>query len=286
MGFGDFLYNNFNSERRREREEVRREAREIRQEAKEILQDAKDIYSDYKELRTDTRQYANELDSVIKSHNNYKSDILRELGGEVAATIENFKRFNINSRITFSAPNISGSSAPNIPSMNLSAALSSMPGGSFNPINLIFSSLSDPYEDRDKAEKQRDDAREYYDKVHWAYLDLQGTMENLSNTRRFINDEREMLEQLMSKVRKIMSQLKGAMNRSTHTQAEAKHMNAICHIAEKIKTSLEQQVVDNYGSIQSSYKTYSRQLKKINDSIPSQPTITDSSSWLDVLISL
>lgn len=283
MGFGDFLYNNFNSERRREREETRREAMEIRQEAKEILQDAKDLYSDYKELRTDTRQYANELDSLIKSHNNYKSDILRELGGEVAATIENFKRFNIDSRI-INAPKISEGYAPNIPSVNLMSAFANMPGGSFNPINLIFSSLSDPYEDRRKADKQRDDAREYYWKVEDAYNKLRDTMERLRSTKRFIDDEREMLGQLMSKVRKIMLQLKSVMNRTDHTQNEAKYMNAVCHIAEKIKISLEQQITDNYGGIQSSYKNCTQQLKKIAEAIPNQPIITDSSSWLDTLI--
>ena len=281
MGFGDFLYNNFNSERRRKREQVRREAKELRQEAKEILQDAKDLYDDYKDLRGDARQLVNELNNSIRDHNNYKSDLLRELGSEVASTIENFKRFNINSRI-INAPNIGENSMPNISLVSL--AFSSMPGGNFNPINFLLSSLSDPYEDRTKADKQRDDAEEYFYKVQDAYNELRDTTERLRNTNRFIDDERQMLEQLMNKVRKIMAQLKNAMNRTAHTQTEAKYMNAVCHIAEKIKMSLEQQITDNCGGIQSSYKNCIQQLKKITESIPNQPTITDSSSWLDALI--
>ena len=169
MGLAEFLYKNFNPEERRWREERRREAREIRQEAKEILSDAKDLYDDYKDLKGDTQRAANQLNDLIRSYNNYKSDVLKELNSDISVSIENFRRFNINSRIA-APPNLN--SAPTIPTVNVSSIMTNLSGGSLNLISIALSAFSDPDKDYEEADRQRDAARDYYYKVQDALTDM------------------------------------------------------------------------------------------------------------------
>ena len=282
MGFGDFLFNNFNPDERSRRNEARQEAKEYRQEAKEILQDAKDLESDYKELKSDARRAANSLGDLVKSHNDYKVKILKELGTEITNTIDNFKRFNIDSHV-INVPNISSGSMPNIPSFSPSSFTTFMPGGDFNPISLIFSSMSDPYKDRDKALDEKYAAQDYYYKVQDAVNEVRDVIERLRSTRRFIEEEKSTISQLMDKIRSIINQLNTAMDKQFHTQSEAKHMKAICNIAEFIKKTLEEQVINKSGDVAGNYRKYSQQLKKINDAIPSRPVISSSNSWIDII---
>ena len=296
MGLADFLYKNFNPEERRWREERRREAREIRQEAKEILSDAKDLYDDYKDLKGDTQRAANQLNDLIRSYNNYKSDVLKELNSDISVSIENFRRFNINSRIA-APPNLN--SAPTIPTVNVSSIMTNLSGGSLNLISIALSAFSDPdkdYEidfstakyisdkDYEEADRQRDAARDYYYKVQDALTDMKILYESLNNSRRYIDDEKSNLVQLMDKFRKIVNQLNGAMNRNSFTEQEARHLTGIAKIAEMIKNSLEQRIVGSSGKIESNYKIYGGKIREINGLIPAAPTISGSSDWLERLL--
>ena len=279
MGFFDIL----NPDERRWRNEARQEAKEYRADAREYMSDAEDYKSDYNELKLDTNRLVNELSGTVRKHNEYKVSIIKELGSDVTNTIDNFKRFNINSRV-IKVPKIDSNSMPNIPTFTANNFFMSMPGGNFNPLKVIFNTFSDPYKDRDEAMKQKDKALEYLWEVKSALANLRDTYESLNNTRRYINDERQMLSQLMDKVRSIMQQLNNAMNQQTHTETSAKHMNAVCKIAEQIKNSLETQLINKSGNIDNNYKQYSSRLKQINDSIPARPVISESNSWLDVII--
>ena len=281
MGLADFLYKNFNPEERRWREERRREAREIRQEAKEILSDAKDLYDDYKDLKGDTQRAANQLNDLIRSYNNYKSDVLKELNSDISVSIENFRRFNINSRIA-APPNLN--SAPTIPTVNVSSIMTNLPGGSLNLISIALSAFSDPDKDYEEADRQRDAARDYYYKVQDALTDMKILYESLNNSRRYIDDEKSNLVQLMDKFRKIVNQLNGAMNRNSFTEQEARHLTGIAKIAEMIKNSLEQRIVGSSGKIESNYKIYGGKIREINGLIPAAPTISGSSDWLERLL--
>ena len=275
MGFLDLL----NPDGRRYRQELKEQAREYRQEAKEILSDAKDLYDDYKDVRGEARRAANELESMLKNHNNYKADILRELGNDINVSIENFRRFNINSRIT-SPPNID-TSAPIIPSIISGFNAITTP---FNPVSIAFSVFSDPERDRDEASRQKDAAQEYYWKVKDALQDVQCLYESLNNSRKYIEDEKSNLTQLMEKVRNIVGQLNAAMNRNSFTDKEARYMTGISKIAEKIKNSLEQRILNGSGNIENNYKLYSGKIKEINKLIPSSPTISSSSDWVERLL--
>ena len=281
MGLGDFLYKNFNPEERRWREERRREAREIRQEAKEILSDAKDLYDDYKDLRGDTQRAANQLNDLIGSYNNYKSDVLKELNSDISVSIDNFRRFNISSRVA-APPNLS--SAPTIPTVSVSSIMANLPGGSLNLISIALSAFSDPDKDYEEADRQRDAAREYLYKVEDALNAMKSLYESLSNSRKYIESEKSSLTQLMEKLRKIVNQLNGAMNRNSFTEKEARYMTGIAKIAEMIKNSLEQRIVGSSGNIESNYKLYSGKLRELNNLIPAAPTVSGSSDWLERLL--
>ena len=276
MGFFDLL----NPDERRWRNEAKQEAREYRQEAKEILSDAKDLYDDYKELKSDTQRVANKLSDFIRSYNSYKADLLKDLGGDINNTIENFKRFNISSRV-ISVPKIGDSYAPTV---SVFSASNFMPDVSLNPISLILSSLSDPYKDRDRAIDERDKARDYFYKVQDAYSELKILFESLNGTKKFIESDRENLTQLAEKIRSLVGQLKNAMNRSSFTENEARYMTGISKIAELIKNSLEQRIADNSGNVEGNYRQYSDKLKSINNLIPAAPKIENSSTWLDRII--
>ena len=285
MGFfSNLLYDNLNSERREYLDDCRREARNYRAEAKSILSDAKELYEDdYKEIRKDARRMANQLGESIQSHNKHKIELLTELGSDISGTISNFKAFDIGSHVI---KNISidsgGFSMPTVPSF--SNILGS--AGNISLLSLAFSSLSDPERDRDKAEEQKWKAEEYLASVESAISDIRNTIEKLRSTEKYIRDEREMLDQLMSKVRGIIQQLKSAMHKDSHTETEAKYMTGICKIAEMIKKTLEEQLTADDGSLRSSYKQYSQHLNDINRAIPSRPNISESGSWLDMLLKM
>lgn len=279
MGLGDFLYKNFNPEERRWREERKREAREIRQEAKEILSDAKDLYDDYKDLRGDTNRTANELQSLLKSYNNYKADVLKEIVSNISVSIENFRRFNINSRI--SAPPTINTSAPVIPSVISGFNAIATP---FNPISIALSVFSDPDKDYEEADRQRDKARDYYYKVQEALDNMEILYRSLKSSMEYIESEKSALTQLMEKLRGIVNQLNGAMTCNSFSEKEARYMTGISKIAEMIKNSLEQRIVNGSGNIESNYKLYSGKIRDINKMIPSAPSLSSSSDWLERIL--
>ena len=159
-----------------------------------------------------------------------------------------------------------------------------MPDMGLNPISLIFSSLSDPYKDRDRAMDERDKARDYFYKVQDAYGELKILFESLNSTKKFVESDKENLTQLAEKIRGLVGQLKNAMNRNSFTENEARYMAGIAKIAELIKNSLEQRIANNSGNVESNYRQYSDKLRDINNLIPATPKIENSSTWLDRII--
>ena len=286
MGLFDFIRGEDDFDRR-QRRRAKEEAEDYRREARNEMSDAKNIYEDYKELKGDTRRLMNELSSLVKNHNRYKVDLLKELGGNISNTIENFKRFNVNSRI-ISAPDVSGdfnSAVSDLATSSFMSGINSMPILNLNPISLILSALSDPYKDRDKALDQLYKAREYRYSVEDAFNSLKTVYKSLCSTETFIEDERTYLDQLMKKIRSLMPRLNDAMNKKSFTETEAKYIEGICKIAELIKKTLETQLADKGGKLQSNYQKYSQKLRDINNIIPAQPVIEDS-SWIGRILQI
>ena len=217
----------------------------------------------------------------MSQYNKQKVEILKELNNEISVTIANFKNYNISTHIP-KAPSLN--SAPSIPNFTVSNFMSAMPGGNFNPINIVFSVLSNPERDRDEARSKMREAERYCDKVARARSQMLEVRNAIKNSLEYVREERSVVNELMTKLRSIMNQLNDAMKQSEHSEESAKYMDGICKIAEQIKGTLENQVTSSDGSLQESYKLYSQRIREINRSIPSAPSLGSSSSWLDVVL--
>lgn len=159
-----------------------------------------------------------------------------------------------------------------------------MIGGSFNPISIALSVFSDPEKDRSEARRQRNQAERYANRAAEARNQMKAVSNALAATINYVRDERNCVNELMGKLRELMNQLNAAMNQETHTEESARQMEGICKIAEQIKGTLENQIVDNSGAVQENYKLYSQRIREINSSIPSAPKISESSGWLDLVL--
>ena len=263
--------------------ELKEEAEEYRSEARNYISDAKNDIQDFKDLKQDARDWAKSIGEQLDELNQQKVEVLKELDGEISVTIANFKRFNISGRVP-KAPNISFAGIPNFSSASLTNAIGGI-GSSFSLVNISFSSLSNPERDRDEARRKMREAERYAEKARCVRDQMKEVHDKLENTYHYIQDERGVIYELMDKLRSIIKQFKTAMQQQTHTEKSAKYMEGICKIAEQIKFTLENQVVnDDSGEIQDNYKLYSQRIREINRSIPSAPNISSSSSWLDVVL--
>ena len=284
MGFFDFLRDEDDFDRS-ERKRAKEEAADYRREARNTLSEAKDLYEDdYKELKGETQRQINKLNDLVRSYNRYKEDCLQELGGEISNTIENFKRFNISSRV-ISMPNISSNFSSGMPNISASSFSSNIMPDGLSLISLILSSTSDPYKDRDKALDQLYEARDYLAKVKDAIAELKIVYNSLKSSRAYVEDEKTYLTQLMEKIRSIMPRLKSAMNQETFTEKEASTLQGVLKIAELIKKTLETQLSDG-GAISAKYKKYSQKIRDINNLIPAQPVIESSSGWVEKILQI
>lgn len=289
MGFFD-IFSGGNNYEREERKRLKEEAEDYRREARNTLSEAKDLYEDdYKELKGETQRQINKLNDLVRSYNRYKADCLQELGGEINTTIENFKRFNISSRVV-SMPTSNSTFSSNVSDIMSNISTSSfssniMPGG-LNIISLVLSSMSDPYKDRDKALDQLYEARDYLAKVQDAIAELKVVYNSLKNSRAYVEDEKTYLTQLMDKIRSIMPRLKSAMTKETFTEKEASTLQGVLKIAELIKKTLETQLSDKGGDISANYKKYSQKIRDINNLIPAQPVIESSSGWVEKILQI
>ena len=282
MGIFEFVHSHVNPDERRWRNEAKEEAREYRQDAKEFLQEAKALYEDdYKELKIDARRMANNVGDLIKQHTTYKEEMLKELGGEISSSIENFKKFNIDSHVIKHIDIESNSfSSFSIAKTSISCFMPNR-GGDFSLPSLVLSAFSDPFKDREKASEQRSKAQEYLWQVEDAVLEMKQTIAILKSTKQYILDERDVLDELMGKIRKITNQLSSATQKNSYTEHEAQYVKGICKIAEIIKKTLEEQVANNDGNISNNYKKYSDRIRQINGSIPSAPVLNENNNnWL------
>lgn len=268
-------------EEKARKRELKEEANEYRDQAKEYISDAKEYLSDYKDYKSDAREYAQILSETLNEYNKEKVEILKELNNEISVTIANFKSYNISTHIP-KAPSIN--SAPSIPNFTVSNFMSAMPGGSFNPINIIISSFSNPEKDRDEARRKMREAERYCDKVANARSQMIEVRNAIKNTVQYVQEERSIVRELMGKIRSMMKQLNEAMKQQTHTEESARYTEGICKIAEQIKGTLENAVMNNYGNIYDNYKLYSQRIREINRAIPSAPSLGSSSSWLDIVL--
>lgn len=251
----------------------RRQAREYIQRAKELVREGNDIYE---RAYSKVTSYASETEYKLRKHTDYKQQIAKELRGTINTTLKDFGRFNIDAK-TISAPTISTLSVQEI-STGLrgfeSAMLSCMPHLDVPSIFDMFITDDDYYE----AKRQRDEAREYKERMKMEREKLNNYKEKMSEIRSFISSEKSELDSLVGKLKKMTSELKSGMQKSSFSIEEAQYLKGIHKIAECVVTLLSTEFLSDAFSISQRYQKVFSDIKNINQNLPYAPSITDSNT--------
>ena len=107
---------------------------------------------------------------------------------------------------------------------------------------------------------------------------LEKYKEQMREVRSFIISERSELSSLMNKVKKMTSELQTGMKKNSFTQEEADYLKGIHKITECIVTLLSTQFLSDSFKITQKYKKVYDSVQDINQSIPSSPSIKDTST--------
>jgi hypothetical protein len=278
------LFDLFDSDERRWRQEARDEAKRYRSEARDYMADAKSHHDDFKEYQRDARRESSYLSGEMKEHVEYKVSVLNELGSEVDQTMKDFKTFKIEVRVPAKIKIATNVTSDFLRKASTGMSIGAIAGPSLPSIFNLASVLSDPFEEKDRAMDEMFKAQSYCFEMESAAIEMQGIRDQLGAVRRDIRDERICIEQMMGKLRKTMDLLKHAMQKDSFTEEEVEYFNGIYKIAGMIKNSIEQPILDDQGYRSSAYVKYSKRIQELNNALPSQPSLSER-SWLSILAS-
>lgn len=278
------LFDLFDSDERRWRQEARDEAKQYRSDARNYMADAKSHHDDFKEYQRDARRESSYLFDEMKAHIEYKASVLNELGSEIDQTMKDFKAFKIEVRVPAKIKIDTHVTSDFLRKASTGMGISAIAGPNLPSIFSLASILSDPFKERDRAMDEMFKAQSYCFDMESAAIEMQGICDQLSAVRRDIRDERTCIEQMMEKLRKTVELLKQSMQKDAFTDEEAEYFNGIYRIAGLIKDSIEQPILDNKGYRAAAYEKYSQRMKELNNALPSQPSLTER-SWLSILAS-
>ena len=242
-----------------------RQAREYIQRAKELVREGDDLYE---RAYSKVTSYASETEYRLRQHMNYKKEVAKELGGSIGGTLRDFKNFNINVK-TITAPSIQESSSG---LRGFESAMSScMPRIDMPSIFDMFISDDDYYE----AKRQRDEARNYKERMKMERDKLNDYKEKISEIRSFIDSEKSELDSLMGKLKKMTGELKTGMQKSSFSMEEAEYLKGIHKIAECVVGLLSTEFLSDGFSINQRYQKAFAGVKSINQNLPYVPSISD-----------
>ncbi|MDD6070373.1 MAG: hypothetical protein PUC12_06080 [Clostridiales bacterium] len=252
--------------------EKKRQAYEYINQAKQFVSEGKDIYE---RAYRQTTTYATETEYKLRQHSEYKQRLAEELGSNVKGTLKNFDDFNIDSRIV-QAPTINNY----IRDMGVfqSTIANCMPRTEELSLFESFMDGVDYY----KAKKQRDEARQYKERMKMERDRLNRRKEQMSEIQTFISSEKIELDSLMFKVRKMTEELNSGLKKSSFSKEEADYLKGIHKITEHIVNLLSTQFLTDSLSINSKYQQIYDGVKSINKNLPNAPSIHDRST-LDVI---
>lgn len=252
-----------------------RQAREYIQRAKELVSEGNSIYD---KAYTKVNIYAAETGYKLKEHINYKKQIAQELGGSIANTLNKFAGFNIDSKVV-SIPNIQESSVIKDSNQVLDVSNTkyvSLINNVIKPIEIpsIFNMLisdSDYYE----AKRQRDEARQFKERMKLERDKLMNYREKMSEIRSFISEEKTELDLLLTKLRKMAEELETVMKKNSFSEEESDYFKGIHKIAECVVKLLSTEFFNDDLLINEKYQEAFSNIKEINKNIPNMPSLTD-----------
>ncbi len=225
-----------------------------------------------------------QIQKLIKSHMDKKAQMLHELGTDIEDTLTRFRDFNIDQYVV-EAPDISVASDFSIPSFGLGIENAN--------VNLLvpsldifslFSLFDNPEKDLEKVKEAYATANKYLSEIQYAIAQIENTNSKLDNIANVVEDEKKVLSELMFKIRRIMPQLENAMSKNKFRRVEADYLKKLAHIAEMLKSSMEEGLLDSNGNINDNYRLYLDKVKIINDEIPREPKIETERSFLEKIL--
>ncbi len=253
-----------------------KQAREYLRRAEELVEEGNRIYE---QAYSKVASYAGETEYRLSKHMDFKKDIIRELNGNIATSLKEFRSFNIESRIinysTMQKNSINFNTAQDLNKFN--SSISSF----IRTPDILMKSISDMFisdEDYYAARCKRDEARMYKDDMKRERERLYFYKEKMSEIRSFMDSEKNELNILMSKLRQMISDLKRGMQKVNYSNQEAEYLKAIHKIAEDLSNLLLTEFLTDNFFISQRYTKAFENIKKINENLPSSPSITDTNT--------
>lgn len=243
-------------------------------EARNYIREGENIYE---RAYHDVTDYAFETEELLQEHMKFKKRISKELGDGVGCTLESFKQFNVDAKV-MSPPVIKTTEKDinifksSLPHHNVTSEYDVI--GDVTSVFGKYVSTKEYY----RAEWQRDEALQFKQSMITEKKKLEKYKEQMREVRSFIISERSELSSLMNKVKKMTSELQTGMKKNSFTQEEADYLKGIHKITECIVTLLSTQFLSDSFKITQKYKKVYDSVQDINQSIPSSPSIKDTST--------
>lgn len=225
-----------------------------------------------------------QIQKLIKSHMEMKKQMLHELGTDIEGTLTKFKEFNIDQYV-IDPLDVDIASAVATPSLEfgIKKINANMVAPSFDIFSL-FSLFDNPEKDLEKVKEAYATAKKYLSEIRYAITQIENTSSKLDNIANVIDDEKNALSELMDKIIKITPQLDNAMKKDRFRRVEADYLKKLANIAEILKSSMEDGLLDSNGNINDNYRLYLDKMKRINDEIPQEPKIETERTFLEKIL--
>lgn len=254
--------------------EKKKEAREYNARAREIIDDYTNRYND---TYFNTMDYAYETQRRLEKHHDFKKQIVKKLQLNVKPVLEDFKKFDIDSKtIDINFEDMNTSKNLDISIFDVDRAFSRMNNLSFNS---CFPNLDDIFRDATEeyyqAKSNYNQAKLYKSQIQSKREELKSIKSNLSNIRSHISDEERILNQLMDRIENISRKLDENMKKISFKKQESDHLKSICNIAKGIDKFMSMRFLNDDFTVSNDYNNLFEKIKEINYLIEKPSLNTD-----------
>lgn len=252
--------------------EKKKQAREYNSRAREIIDDYTDRYN---KTYFDTMSYASETEYRLKKHYDFKKEIVRKLQLEVEPVLQNFKKFDIDSK-TLDSLNISVKKDIDISIASSNNIFSNFERFSFDTcfpnINDFFRDATEEYYE---AKSNYNQAKLYKSQIQLKRDELKSIKSNLLNIRSYISDEERILNELTNKIKDISDKLDKNMKKNSFKKEESDYLKSIYKIANGISKLMSMKFLNDDFTVSNDYNKLFEKIKEIN-SLVEKPTLNNN----------
>ncbi len=285
MGWEMTLLNEILDNTSKNRSDIKREIEDYKDRVERTMRTANNLREgELAKKQKSLEDKSTRIQEMLTSHMENKKQLLNELGTNIGETLTRFKNFNIDQYVIVS-PDVSSSSGVSVPSFGKTLDYSC--AGIFVPTIDIFSLLNlfdNPKKDLEKVKEAYEKAQKYLAEVQQAIARVENLTSKLDAISNVVEDEKNTLNELMGKIRKIMPYLEDAMTKQKFRRVEAEYLKKLANIAEILKSSMENGILDNDGNVTDNYHAYLAKVKELNAGIPQEPKIETERTFFERLV--